>query len=305
MESDAHLPVPGTADLQASVESLSYKILDKHGSVHRMKVQIAELNDKFDSGGGITCHGLLFGLQKEFIRWYKAKNIENHAMFMDGIAVLHSISDSVVSDEQYNKTRKSQTKNEFDNSLESTMVSSFNTLVPAGLIGGKQVKEGGAAAVQLKRCLATFEVWEPVGMERWLSHEIAAGISHVNGEVLEYQSNCTRDPEVRLLAQGLLGDLVNICRELILFISVQNKHLTQGTKYTKEQVWGMQLPERILSKHERGTKFLANFIKKSSIAFLVQSLLYPPQYCTTIARFANQFLWREGKMRFYPCSDNL
>jgi hypothetical protein len=96
MESDVHLPVPGAVDLQASVDLLSYAILDKHGTVHRMKAQIAELNDKFDSGGGIACHGLLFGSQKEFIRWYKAKNIENHVMFMDGVAVLHSISDSVV-----------------------------------------------------------------------------------------------------------------------------------------------------------------------------------------------------------------
>jgi hypothetical protein len=270
MESEAHLPVPGAVGLQASVESLSYEILDKHGAVHRMKAQIAELNDKFDSGGGIACHGLTFGSQKEFIRWYKAKNIENHAMFMDGVAVLHSISDSVVSDEQYNKTRESQTKNEFDNSLESTMVSSFNTLVPAGLIGGKQVKEGGAAAVQLKRCLATFDVWEPAGMERGLSHEIAAGISHVNGEVLEYQSNCTRDPEVRLLAQGLLGDSVNFCRELILFISVQNKHLTQGTKYTKEQVWGMQLDIllQILQELSQARRGLATSARKEPALYV-------------------------------------
>jgi hypothetical protein len=44
-----------------------------------------------------------------------------------------------------------------------------------------------------------------------------------------------------LLAQGLLSDSVNFCRELVLFVSMQNKHLTQGTKYTKEQVWSMQL----------------------------------------------------------------
>jgi hypothetical protein len=182
-----------------------------------------------------------FGSQKEFVKWYKQKGISNHAMFMDVVAVLHLITDSVVSDEQYNKTRESQSKNEFDNSLESTMVSSFNTMVPSGFIGGRLIKEVGAAAVQLKRCMATFEVWEPSGMERGLSHEIIAGVTAVNQEVLEYQSSCTRNPEVRLLAQGLLGDSINFCQELVLFVSVQNKHLTQGTKYTKEQVWSMQL----------------------------------------------------------------
>jgi hypothetical protein len=230
-----------SAGVQSSLDLLSLDMDDTKGIVQRMKLQIGELNDKFDSGGGISCHGLSFGSQTEFERWYKRKGITNHAMFMDAIAVLHSITDPVVSDEQYNKTRESQTKNEFDNSLESTMVFSFNTMVPSGLIGGRMVKEGGAAAVQLKKCVATFDVWEPSGMERSLSHEIIAGVTMVNQEVLEYQSNCTSDPEVQLLAQGLLSDSVNFCRELVLFVSMQNKHLTQGTKYTKEQVWSMQL----------------------------------------------------------------
>jgi hypothetical protein len=133
--------------VQSSLDLLTLDMDDTKGAMQRMKLQIGELNDKFDSGGGISCHGLSFGSQTEFVRWYKRKGITNHAMFMDAIAVLHSITDAVVSDEQYNKTRESQTKNEFDNSLESTMVSSFNTMVPSGLIGGRLVKEGGAAAV--------------------------------------------------------------------------------------------------------------------------------------------------------------
>jgi hypothetical protein len=251
-------------DVQASVDALSFDMLDPQGTIARIKHQISELNDKFDSGGGVSCHGVAFGSQTEFVKWYKQKKITNHAMFMDAVAVLHSITDAVVSDEQYNKTRESQTKNEFDNSLESTMVSSFNTMVPSGLIGGRVVKEGGAAAVQLKRCMATFDVWEPAGMERGLSHEIVAGVAAVSQEVVEYQASCTNDPEVRLLAQGLLGDSVNFCRELVLFVSVQNKHLTQGTKYTKEQVWGMQLDImlQILSELSQQRRGLATSARK-------------------------------------------
>jgi hypothetical protein len=267
VEQDAAHP---TQDLQGSVDALAFDVLDPQGTVQRMKGQIAELNDKFDSGGGISCHGLTFGSQKEFINWYKRKNITNHAMFMDAVAVLHSITDAVVSDEQYNKTRESQTKNEFDNSLESTMVSSFNTMVPSGLVGGRMVKEGGAAAVQLKKCMATFEVWEPSGMERGLSHEIVAGVASVNQEVLEYQASCTNDPEVRLLAQGLLGDSVNFCRELVLFVSVQNKHLTQGTKYTKEQVWSMQLDIvlQILQELSQSRRALATAARKEPALYI-------------------------------------
>jgi hypothetical protein len=184
--------------------------------------------------------------------------------------VLHSITDAVVSDEQYNKTRESQTKNEFDNSLESTMVSSFNTMVPSGLVGGRMVKEGGAAAVQLKKCMASFEVWEPSGMERGLSHEIIAGVASVNQEVMEYQASCTNDPEVRLLAQGLVGDSVNFCRELVLFVSVQNKHLTQGTKYTKEQVWSMQLDIvlQILQELSQSRRALATAARKEPALYI-------------------------------------
>jgi hypothetical protein len=254
VEGEAETTAP---DVQAALDLVSIDMSDTKVTVERMKLQIGELSDKLDSGGGVSCHGLVFGSQKEFVRWYKQKNIANHAMFMDAVAVLHSISDAVVSDEQYNKTRESQTKNDFENSLESTMASSFNTMVPSGLIGGRLVKEGGAAAVQLKKCLSSFEIWEPAGMERGLSQEIVEGIGLVNQEVLEYQSNCTKDPEVRLLAQGLLGDSVNFCRELVLFVSVQNKHLTQGTKYTKGQVWSMQLDIILqilteLSKERRG-----------------------------------------------------
>jgi hypothetical protein len=218
----------------------------------------------------VSCHGLTFGSQKEFVKWYKGKHISNHAMFMDAIAVLHSITDAVVSDEQYNKTRESQTKNEFENSLESTLASSFSTMVPSGLIGGRLVKEGGAAAVQLKKCIATFDVWEPAGMERGLSHEVVAGVAAVNQEVLEYQATCTNDPEVRLLVQGLLGDSVAFCRELVLFISVQNKHLTQGTKYTNEQVWGMQLNIlwQILSELSKQRRSLATSARREPALYV-------------------------------------
>jgi hypothetical protein len=261
-------------DLQASVDALSFDMLDPQGTITRLKHQISKLNDKFDSGGGVSCHGVAFGSQTEFVKWYKQKKITNHAMFMDAVAVLHSITDAVVSDKQYNKTRESQTKNEFDNSLESTMVSSFNTMVPSGLIGGRVVKEGGAAVVQLKRCMATFDVWEPAGMERGLSYEIIAGVAAVSQEVVEYQASCTNDPEVRLLAQGLLGDSVNFCRELVLFVSVQNKHLTQGTKYTKEQVWGMQLDImlQILSELGQQRRGLATSARKEPALYVCAML---------------------------------
>jgi hypothetical protein len=150
------------------------------------------------------------------------------------------------------------------------MVSSFNTMVPSGLIGGRIVKEGGAAATQLKKCLATFEVWEPAGMERGLSQEISDGIAMVNQEVLEYQANCTNDPKVRLLAQGLLSDSVSFCRELVLFVSVQNKHLTQGTKYTKSQVWSMQLDIllQILTELSQQRRGLATSARKEPALYL-------------------------------------
>jgi hypothetical protein len=101
MEQDAAIP---SQDIQGSLDALAFEVLDPQGTVQRMKGQIGDLNDKFDSGGGISCHGLTFGSQKEFVNWYKRKNIINHAMFMDAVAVLHSITDVVVSDEQYNKT---------------------------------------------------------------------------------------------------------------------------------------------------------------------------------------------------------
>jgi predicted RNase H-like nuclease (RuvC/YqgF family) len=98
---------PSAPDLQTAMDSISFEVFDQQGTVQRLKTQMGELNDKFDSGGGVTCHGMSFGSQKEFVKWYKLKGISNHAMFMDAVAVLHSITDSVVSDEQYNKTRES------------------------------------------------------------------------------------------------------------------------------------------------------------------------------------------------------
>jgi hypothetical protein len=143
-------------------------------------------------------------------------------------------------------------------------------MAPSGLVGGRMVKEGGAAAVQLKKCMASFEVWEPSGMERGLSHEIIAGVASVNQEVMEYQASCKNDPEVRLLAQGLVGDSVNFFRELVLFVSVQNKHLTQGTKYTKEQVWSMQLDIvlQILQELSQSRRALATAARKEPALYI-------------------------------------
>jgi uncharacterized protein YneF (UPF0154 family) len=122
------------------------------------------------------------------------------------------------------------------------MATSFETVLPSVLVGGKRSTEGGGVFDWLKSYLKNFDVWKPAsGMTTGVSLQILAGIDKVAKRAEEYRGFVTDEPTVSRLAAGLVMDSVTFCHDLVMFVNEQNHELTHGTAYSQEAVWTMQL----------------------------------------------------------------
>jgi hypothetical protein len=208
----------------------------------RRPVQPIGFRDKLESGGGIECHGVKFGSKKELLAWYENQNISQPAIFLDALAILCAIRAPVKHKDEATKEWESQKKVDFSSDLEASMVTSFETVLPSILVGGKHMTEGGGAFDWLKSYLKSFDVWKPATrMTTGVSHQVLAGIDKVSRRAEEYRALITDEPTVSCLAAGLVIDSVTFCHDFVMFINEQNHELTNGTSYPAATVWDMQL----------------------------------------------------------------
>jgi uncharacterized protein YneF (UPF0154 family) len=161
---------------------------------------------------------------------------------LDALAILSAIRAPVKHKDKTTKEWESQKKIEFASDLDASMATSFQTVLPSVLVGGKRAAEGGGVYDWLKSYLKSFDVWKPSsGMTTGVSHQILAGIDKVSKRAEEYRAMITDEPTVSRLAAGLVMDSVTFCHDLDMFINEQHHELTHGTAYTKDAVWMMQL----------------------------------------------------------------
>jgi hypothetical protein len=231
-------PAAGGDDLERCKEAL----FGRTGDIQALRDQFITFRDRMESGGGIECHGVKFGSKNELLTWFDNQNISRPAIFLDALAVLGAIRAPVKHKDETTKEWESQRKIEFASDLDASMATSFETVLPSVLVGGKRVTEGGGTYDWLKSYLKTYEVWKPAsGMTTGVSHQILSGIDKVAKRAEEYRSLITDEPTVSRLAAGLVMDSVTFCHDLVMFINEQNHELTHGTAYSKEAVWVMQL----------------------------------------------------------------
>jgi hypothetical protein len=231
-------PTAGGDDLERCKEAL----FGRTGELQALRDQFVTFRDRMESGGGIECHGVKFGSKNELLVWFDNQNISRPAIFLDALAILSAIRAPVKHKDETTKEWESQRKIEFASDLDASMATSFETVLPSVLVGGKRVTEGGGTYDWLKSYLKTYEVWKPTsGMTTGVSHQILSGIDKVAKRAEEYRALITDDPTVSRLAAGLVMDSVTFCHDLVMFINEQNHELTHGTAYSKEAVWVMQL----------------------------------------------------------------
>jgi hypothetical protein len=231
-------PTAGGDDLERCKEAL----FGRTGELQALRDQFVTFRDRMESGGGIECHGIKFGSKNELLAWFDNQNISQPAIFLDALAILSAIRAPVKHKDETTKEWESQRKIEFASDLDASMATSFETVLPSILVGGKRAAEGGGTYDWLKSYLKTFDVWKPTsGMTTGVSHQILSGIDKVAKRAEEYRSLITDEPTVSRLAAGLVMDSVTFCHDLVMFINEQNHELTHGTAYSKEAVWVMQL----------------------------------------------------------------
>jgi hypothetical protein len=231
-------PTAGGGDLERCKEAL----FGRTGELQALREQFVTFRDRMESGGGIECHGVKFGSKNELLAWFDNQNISHPAIFLDALAILSAIRAPVKHKDETTKEWESQRKIDFASDLDASMATSFETVLPSVLVGGKRATEGGGTYDWLKSYLKTFDVWKPTsGMTTGVSHQILSGIDKVAKRAEEYRSLITDEPTVSRLAAGLVMDSVTFCHDLVMFINEQNHELTHSTAYSKEAVWVMQL----------------------------------------------------------------
>jgi hypothetical protein len=225
------------AELARCVEAL----FGRTGDLQVLRNHLNTFRERMESGGGIECHGVKFGSKHELLVWFDDKNIAQPAIFLDALAILSAIRAPVKHKDETTKEWESQKKIEFASDLDASMATSFETVLPSVLVGGKRATEGGGTFDWLKSYLKSFDVWKPSsGMTTGVSHQILTGIDKVAKRAEEYRA-LINEPTVSRLAAGLVMDSVTFCHDLVMFINEQHHELTNGTSYSKEAVWMMQL----------------------------------------------------------------
>ena len=205
-----------------------------------LKLQFRQLKDTLESGGGIDCHGVQFASKRELITWFKSKKV-SISLFVDALALLHSIRGPVIHQEEASKQRKAQKETDMESDLDASIKTSFDTTIPSILVGGKKLPEGGGAYDWLKSYLKTYEVWKRPGMSTGLGQQILDGIERVERRIAEMRDAATDDPTVVRLSIHMCQDSARFCSALVRFVDDQQEDLTRDTTYTSDQVWPMQL----------------------------------------------------------------
>jgi hypothetical protein len=225
------------------MDALDEAVFSSNGLVSQFRNNFTDFKEKFESGGGIECHGISFKSQRDCVSWFGrdagALKIE---VFLDGLAYLHAIREAVVHTDDATRQRESQIKTMMSTGLEVAVITSFDTILPSVLVGGKRITDTamGGTYAWLQSYLKTFKVWKPIGTTNGVSHQILAGVGRVTQRAYELRKRMAM-PDALMLSAGLCQDSAHFCNELVRFINEQQEELTANTAYTDEQVWAMQL----------------------------------------------------------------
>lgn len=226
---------------KAILVRVEHEVLNPLGTLETLRSRFTEFRDKQDSGGGITCHNVTFNSKTQLLAWFKEKH-QHIDYFLDALAYLHAIRPAVVHIEDATRQREREGKLNLGSALQTAVETSFDTIIPSVLLGGRTVSEqGGSVYGWLISHLKKFEVWKPLAVEDGVANQITDGVALVTDRITELRYEKTEESSAIVLSTGLCADSANFCRELVRFITNQYEELTQRTLYTPQQIWSMQM----------------------------------------------------------------
>lgn len=164
-------------NLQGILDWITKEISDHRGSVGQLQIRMHGLQQRIDAGGGIDCHSVHFASKQELCAWFNKHNLSN-VLFHDAASILHAISCPVVHQDDATKGRDLQKKANMESTMETMVITSFNTVLPSILVSNKKEGSGGTFD-WLKVHLKDYKVWDLPGRQKGLSAQILEGVAMI------------------------------------------------------------------------------------------------------------------------------
>jgi hypothetical protein len=186
---------------QDRLNALDEAMFSSNGLISRFKTSFTDFREKFESSGGIECHGMVFKSKRDCVDWY-ARNSGGLRIeiFLDALAMLNAIRAPVVHPDEATRQWEAQKKTEMKSSLEVGVISSFETILPCIFVGGRRVTDTGLGGTYdwLKSYLKSFDVCKPSG-NLGMSHQVLDGVKSVAKRAYEVQGQVA-GPDALMLA---------------------------------------------------------------------------------------------------------
>jgi hypothetical protein len=150
--------------------------------------------------------------------------------FHDAFAMAHSIKTSVVREHDALRDQEARKKVKYDNPLEASVVTSFETQIPTILAStGKSAHSG------MSTSLKTFKDFKRAGRDTGVGREIKDGCKSVYERVNRLLKTQGTNAEACALALGMALDSKLFNEGFVKFMEELNDELTTDTTYSPQE----------------------------------------------------------------------
>jgi hypothetical protein len=206
---------------RSRLDLLELEINDSTGAFKKWEHKLAGLSNKLESGGGVDFHGFTFAYDGELVQWFTDRN-GKISIFADAVAILNSIGANVVMTQEATQDQEAAKKIAPESELEAYVRASFNTLLPAIMVGNKKETLGGAYEC-LNTYIKEFDVWYPRGSQgsTGLRYRIRQGTTTVTGRLKKLWNKITTNSELIETTVYLSSDPASCITEILEYITTQ------------------------------------------------------------------------------------
>jgi hypothetical protein len=216
---------------QALLNQLDHQINSTGGDVDLLKCSIQTLQGQFESGGGVKCHGVDIGGYRECVAFYESGNL-NIGGYLDGFAMAHAIKTTAVHEQDALRNREARKKVKFDNALEASVITSFDTPVPSIL-----ATPGKPAHAAISEHLKSFKDFKRPGRDTGVGQQIKAGCKAIVGRTSKLREIQGTEQAARGLSLGMASDARVFNEGFVRFMEELYDELTTDTTYSPQEAW--------------------------------------------------------------------
>lgn len=226
---------------ESSFEAVRHTVLDETGSLAILRKELQSLRGRVEHAG-IDVHGVKFNSIGDYLSWSKKNHLPTGVM-LDFPSILQTMHSPVVYQEDAMRSRADQEKVKFTTDIETSIITSFATIIPTVLAGRKGSIAGDELSTFdfLKAVIPTNAKFDPPGSSQGLKQRITKGLKTAGKRVEDLIRELTDDPEVAAVALGVTRDTMHFATEWLNWSVNMFRELTEDTHYSEIEVWFMIL----------------------------------------------------------------